>query len=246
MKCDELIAPCEYAKEKYKEAFKLVFNSEDDYKKIHLLGQPRCDIFSSLYKFPLDLFTNIEELNNYKKKYNFIISWLPTHRKGQNKNILNLIEESNLNLSGLNSFCKSNNILFIIKPHFLEINIIQNITQNFDNIVINKDTDPYPLLKYTDILITDYSSVYFDFLLTNKPIIFTPFDLKEYIKYTNFYESYEHMTPGIKCFTWDEVINEINSIICLNDKYKQIRQNFLKEINIVSNSSKLILKKYFS
>ena len=65
---------------------------------------------------------------------------------------------------GLSNF-KEKNYLFVIKAHFLDMEALKNSAKNYDNIIIYPHSDPYPLLKFTDILITDYSSVFFDFLL---------------------------------------------------------------------------------
>ncbi|WP_323114700.1 CDP-glycerol glycerophosphotransferase family protein [Pseudomonas guariconensis] len=65
--------------------------------------------------------------------------------------------------------------------------------------VLDKDLDVYPLLPLIDVLITDYSSIYFDFLLLNRPIVFFPFDLPAYQRdCRSLYLDYESHTPGIK------------------------------------------------
>ena len=67
--------------------------------------------------------------------------------------------------------------------------------------------DASDLLPDMDILITDYSSVYIDYLLTGKPLIFAPFDLKEYLHNDKeLYYSYEQVTPGPKCKNWKDVL----------------------------------------
>ena len=58
------------------------------------------------------------------------------------------------------------------------------------------DIDVYPLLEHTDALITDYSSIYFDYLLLDKPVVFYPFDLDAYRSARGFYVDYERVTPG--------------------------------------------------
>ena len=42
--------------------------------------------------------------------------------------------------------------------------------------VLESESDVYPLFEKIDLLITDYSSIFFDFLLTDKPILFYPYD----------------------------------------------------------------------
>ncbi|MCV5480587.1 CDP-glycerol glycerophosphotransferase family protein, partial [Escherichia coli] len=52
----------------------------------------------------------------------------------------------------------------------------------------------------SDFLITDYSSIYFDYLYLNRPIIFFPFDLEKYTASRDFYLSYNEATPGVKVY----------------------------------------------
>ena len=75
---------------------------------------------------------------------------------------------------------------------------------SIDNFNLLLDYDPqldiYPLLKHTDMMITDYSSIYFDYLLLDKPIIFYPYDFEQYTKDDrNLLFDYESMTPGPHC-----------------------------------------------
>lgn len=57
-------------------------------------------------------------------------------------------------------------------------------------------TDVYPILPLTDGLLTDYSSVLFDYLLLDRPIVFYPYDLDYYRTERGFYYEYEDVTPG--------------------------------------------------
>lgn len=72
------------------------------------------------------------------------------------------------------------------------------------------DFTKYPsvndLLFVTDLLITDYSSVCFEFALLNKPMLFFCFDLEEYIASRDFYVPYEQFTPGEIVRTTSELI----------------------------------------
>ena len=54
------------------------------------------------------------------------------------------------------------------------------ITEEHSNIhVLENNSDVYPLFSIIDLLITDYSSIYFDFLLTKKPVLFFPYDKRK-------------------------------------------------------------------
>ncbi len=61
--------------------------------------------------------------------------------------------------------------------------------------------DPVELLKHVDVLVTDYSSIYADFLLLDRPIVFTPVDLADYEGERGFFFRYEDHTPGPKAVT---------------------------------------------
>ena len=83
--------------------------------------------------------------------------------------------------------------------------------------------DIYPTLKYTDLLVTDYSSIYFDFLLLDRPIVFYDYDFKEYINNMGgFFYNYEENAPGIKVKTQKEMQDAvIQSLSCMDSFAEQ-------------------------
>ena len=93
------------------------------------------------------------------------------------------------------------------------------------------------------MLITDYSGIFFDYLLLDRPIVFAPFDLKEYLK-TNraFYFDYEKITPGPKANNWQEIIIMIDKVLNGLDSYKKTRQDVNKTFHqyIDGNSSQRV------
>jgi len=88
-----------------------------------------------------------------------------------------------------------------------------------------KQYDIYDILGSIDILITDYSSIYFDYLLINRPILFMPVDLEEYSKKRGFVlEPYEFWTPGPKVTTIEKLVEELNIFIQNPDYYIEERK----------------------
>jgi CDP-glycerol glycerophosphotransferase len=71
------------------------------------------------------------------------------------------------------------------------------------------------LFLITDILVTDYSSVLFDFELTGKQIVYYPYDLEEYQKHERpFYRPYEQVTKNNPvCSNQSELFNVLNSCL---------------------------------
>jgi CDP-glycerol glycerophosphotransferase (TagB/SpsB family) len=89
------------------------------------------------------------------------------------------------------------------------------------------DVTRYPdigdLYLAADVLVTDYSSVFFDFALTDKPMIFLAPDLKEYRDDNRgFYLDYHETVPGPICLSTDEVVAELLG----EDRYAERRATF--------------------
>lgn len=102
-----------------------------------------------------------------------------------------------LNLEQLVPFLKENDVLFVAKLHPCLMAPSGKLTDNV--FICDSQTDAYPLLTQTDVLITDYSSIYFDFLLTDKPMVFFAPDLDQYReKDRGMFFDYDEFTPGPK------------------------------------------------
>ena len=152
-----------------------------------LLGYPRCD---ALFH-PEGALDRIVARNGRK-----IVFWLPTFRQQSTQNHKNsnyvlpgcglplLTREGDL--EQLNALCEKNGILLVLKPHPMQdMSAIR--AGNFSAFRLISDTELrenhvqlYQVLADADALLTDYSSVYCDFLLTGKPIALTFDDLEQY------------------------------------------------------------------
>lgn len=130
-----------------------------------------------------------------------------------------------LEIERLNAFCQAHNLRMVIKMHpFIEVHrFFDSIEQqafqwrpDYPNAVVfyPADEDIYPLLRHTDLLITDYSSVYFDFLLVDKPIVFFVYDKDDYIRqHGDFCLEFEEHTPGIKAYDGAELEQVVLSVL---------------------------------
>lgn len=68
------------------------------------------------------------------------------------------------------------------------------------------------LLMVSDICISDYSSLVFEFSLFERPMIFFAYDLEDYFDWRGFYYPYEEMTPGPICRETKEIIDYIRHL----------------------------------
>ena len=85
------------------------------------------------------------------------------------------------------------------------------------------------LLLVTDILITDYSSVCFEFALLNKPMLFFAFDVEKYIEERDFYYDYFNFIPGRLVKTTNEIIHSIREKQFESEKIKPFVNYFFDD-----------------
>jgi CDP-glycerol glycerophosphotransferase (TagB/SpsB family) len=131
-----------------------------------------------------------------------------------------IISSAGLNFKKIDYKLKKNNSLLILKFHInTKHNSLNNI-KDLSNIIIYDDNiDLYSFLPFTDILITDYSSIYYDYLLLNKQTILYVFDIDRYISNSReFNYDFSKYTGCHKAYNFIEFI-EILEII-LSDKKK--------------------------
>lgn len=216
------IAPSKEVKNKFKRVFM------NDGQNINITGYPRNDaLFNTSWFFPEENF-----VDNLKKsiKFKHVITYLPTWR-GEG-DCINLFKDYKFDLDEIQKKLKKLNAILIIKAHHMNKQIIPEGDLRDSRIFSLSDEefqDIYPILKETDILITDYSSIYFDFLLLNRPIIFAPFDIKNKQKKFFFYD-YDTVTPGPKAKNWIEVFDCIEKEV-KSDGYKKERKKMLEMFN---------------
>lgn len=221
--------------ENYAEAFGI---SKD---KVHPLGIPRTDMFF-----------NEEEMENKKKelyrKYNIlknkrIILFAPTFR-GRGRKSANYPEEY-INLETIYKSLSEHDI-FIMKLHpFIKNQII--IKEEYKDKIIDLTDyhDINDILLITDLLITDYSSVIFEYVFLEKPIVLYVPDLEEYNNSRSFYYDYNEYVYGAIAKTQEELIENIKQPKLDNEKIKKFKQKFLNRCDGKSTKrfvEELILK----
>jgi len=74
-------------------------------------------------------------------------------------------------------------------------------------------SDPNRLLPFVDVLVTDYSSIYHDFLLLDRPILFIPYDYDEFESDFGFGYDYYKNLPGPTAETFEEFLEHFNSAV---------------------------------
>ncbi len=204
------------------------FNSAFGSKKIEVTGYPRNDIISNpnLYRKYLMFEQNIIHSLSTKKT----ILYAPTFRDTDR-----FERETPIEWERLNNLLKKNDTTFLIKLHRHDYSMIMK--ENYSHIrVLDNESDMYPLFSKVDLLITDYSSIFFDFLLTDKPVLFYPYDIEDYLTMDrSMYDEYETVTPGHKAYDFqgfyekiELFFNEPNALKQSSLDYNVIRKMYNK------------------
>ena len=121
-------------------------------------------------------------------------------------------------------------IIMKLHPFIKESLYISEENKNFI-LDLSSEREVNDLLFIADIMITDYSSICFEYSLLNKPMIFFTYDLEEYIEKRDFYYPFESFVPGPIVRTTEEIIDTIkNSNFDLN-KVENFREKFLSSLD---------------
>ena len=94
-------------------------------------------------------------------------------------------------------------LMFKAHPNFSNIAPKESTWSNI--IILDSTADLYQILPACDVLITDYSSICYDYLLLDRPIIYFVPDHDRYIRHRNVYFSFEEMAVGPVVMECDEL-----------------------------------------
>lgn len=142
-----------------------------------------------------------------------------------------------------------NEYILILRPHIIISNALK-LEKSLDDFVINAShySDISDLYLISDICITDYSSVMFDFANTKKPLLFFTYDLEHYKEDLRvFYFDFENEAPGPLIQTNDELIDSIQKIDSVEVEYKEKYSHFYNRFCTfeTGEAAKKIVHKFF-
>ena len=165
------------------------------------------------------------------------IIWMPTYRQHTRADSLRIennfplglpVIKSTEQMAEINEFLKENNTILYLRPHPAQDISVMKLDE-MSNIIIadNKylnGTQIYDFLTGTDALITDYSSVYYDYLMIDRPIALAVEDLEEFsAKWPMYFDDFKanYICPYID--TVDDLKNFIRDVATDNDEFREER-----------------------
>ena len=197
-------------------------NCEFPYDRMLKIGHPRNDRLINQ-----DEIRKKEKIKITKDEKQKIVCYCPTWREN---NDFKLFPFKDSNLDELNKFLKTKNILLIIKLHPHTGNMYADL-KKYSNIIMydkNWKIDNVTLFSIIDLIITDYSSIYCDFLLTKKPVAFMQYDYEEYVKTRPLANKREVLFPGPNINSFFEFEKEIIKLLEDSHYYEKERKRTIK------------------
>ena len=199
-----------------------------DVDRVWQSGLPRNDIIlMDEKKLPDDYQTILQELRK-RVDGRTLVLYVPTWRIDS----ANRYQFSEDEINRLNDVLEAHNAVLAIRGHSnVRANKLMNVRSSNTRIIdVNAVPDVNILLRLTDILITDYSSIYIDFLITGKPILHFTYDLDEYYKERGFLYDINDAFASQEVLSFDDLLNELDRTLSKGvsdkDRYSHAKNLF--------------------
>jgi len=214
-----------------------------NYKNVWVTGSPRSDVLINDYKklstYHKKQIDDIRQILNDRK----MILYAPTTRmldKGKP-----VYKFSKSDIEKLEKLLKKHNAVLAIRPHSsAKPNQVKELNKIIDgkNIIDlshEKFYDPEHVVRESSVLITDYSSIYFDAMYLSRPVFSFAYDQNEYSNQSGdpgFLYPLNEVFPGDICSTFNALINKIDAeltkpVQTKSEKYNDIKNKFFKYID---------------
>lgn len=175
----------------------------DESTEVKVLGMPRNDAL-----FQPKRMNKEKWLNGLDDK--FIITYMPTHRKyGKGSTSPTPFKDN----KEIQKWMRDNDVVLLVKQH---PNMVKEMCNSFENDVIKdvsqKGLDPQVVIYHSNMLITDYSSVWIDYLLLERPLVFYFYDDFEEKDAGTYYDLRDEF-PKNYCEDEESLFNMIKAAI---------------------------------
>lgn len=211
--------------------------------KMKLTGHPRND---QLLKNQSSDKSRLKEFIPWIEENEKIVMYAPTFRDramGPNAMKIPIMPLSDFNEEEFFAFLENNNIVFLLRMH-IDDSISRLELDN--NRIVHFGFDVCPDINYIlgdiDALITDYSSIAWDFLLLDRPIIFIPYDFEAFSKVRGFIiDDYDFWIPGPKVSSMRDFLCSLAPVIGEGqDEYVEKRKELRKVIHSHQTESSIM------
>ena len=238
---DYFISPSKYCTEKFTSAFNLKNLGKKDI--IIEKGYPRNDFLFNKSKKDIDDIKKKLHLPKDKK----IIFYLPTFRDNQHTSGVGYTYNLAIDFDRLMKRFSNKYVILFSSHYFVSNSIDLSKYKDFVFDVAHYD-EINELYLVSDIIMTDYSSVFFDFANLKRPMIFYMYDLDEYKNsLRDFYISLDEL-PGPIAKNQDELEYILENLESEKKKYNEKYEKFNKKFNYLDDgdASYRVIKEIFN
>ncbi|MFA5862889.1 MAG: CDP-glycerol glycerophosphotransferase family protein [Candidatus Thermoplasmatota archaeon] len=177
---------------------------------VQVLGYPRTDVLFSTTRPRVPWLEEVRSKNAFQR----LVLYAPTFRaEGGTRG---LFRASRFDASRIGAALARIDAVLIVKAHFEDACLRPDGDAGGGRVVYVDDADVpdvADLLPHVDVLITDYSGIYLDYLLLDRPVLFAAFDLEEYEAFDHWLAyPYDEVTWGTRLRDWNELAGAIEKI----------------------------------
>ncbi|MCL2745953.1 MAG: CDP-glycerol glycerophosphotransferase family protein [Coriobacteriia bacterium] len=235
---DFMLSPSRFSTEKFMSGFNLKALGKE--RIIIEEGYPRNDFLHNADEN--DIARLKDEMGIPKDKR--VILYAPTWRDASHVAGKGYTYDLNINFDNLYNKLKDEYVV-LFRTHYLISNTFK--FEDYEGFIFNfsKYDDINHLYVVSDLLITDYSSVFFDYANLRRPILFYMYDLEHYQnKARGFYIDLTEL-PGPIAHTEKELLSDILNIDTIQTEYAQKYQSFSDTYTYLDDgqASKRVLKR---
>lgn len=207
-----------------------------------------------------DLMFKEKYIEQFDSLYGTKILWMPTFRETGNKAISSHTIDSETDLpilrniadvARLNDYLIEKNTHIFITNHPLrkpdtKISVkLSNIHTLNTREIEDSGIQLYEIFNHFDAMISDYSSVTFDYLYLDRPIGYTLDDFEEYKRSRGFaMDNPLDYMPGHHIYTYDDLVKFISDVVDGIDEYSCVREKVRNEVGLAKGgeTSEMILR----
>lgn len=174
-----------------------------------------------------------------------IVLYAPSWRHGRERT--RFFPFPDFDSDDLTTFLKHRRILLLLRPHLNDFSRYPDLRAFLDELAAGSDfirvashevfPDVSMVLPFMDTLISDYSSLYHDFLLLDRPLMFIPYDYEDFARKNGFHYDYFEYLPGPAVDTFSDFCYQLDQIYQETDVYQQKRRKLSGLIHTYQDSS---------
>lgn len=192
---------------------------EFGYPRNMLFFKEKDEVIEFVRKYePADTLALVRRMKQYSRTYIYMPTWRDSQRE---------VFVQSMDLGRLDGVLKSKNELLILKPH---VNVIVDGIDgsSYSNILLlDGKVDVYSIIPFVDVLITDYSSILYDYvLMPGKGVILYLYDYDEYVGERDFEVPFDENVVGRRAMNFEQLLESVSSEdYWLDEKERQFLKN---------------------